>query len=117
MSSTLGKLLSKIDIILELIANHNSEYESDLTILDVDIDSDEFASSLVGGKVKVLLQDVDVIRWQQDLEEDRERLQELLNISQMVDSLRDAKLERLKFEVAQKIENPVNGKNKKNTFV
>jgi ERCC4-related helicase len=112
-SLTLGKLLSKIDIILELIANHNSEYESDLTILDVDIDSDEFASSLVGGKVKVLLQDVDVIRWQQDLEEDKERLQELLNISQMVDSLRDAKLERLKFEVAQKIENPVNEENKK----
>ena len=112
-SLTLEKLLAKIESILELIANHNSEYESDLTILDVDIDSDEFSVSLVGGKVKVLLQDVDVIRWQQDLEEDKERLEALLAISKMVDSQRDAKLERLKFEVAKKIENPVNGENRK----
>ena len=112
-SLTLHKLLTKIDIILELIANHNSEYVSDLSILDVDIESDEFSSSLVGGKVKVLLQDVDVIRWQQDLEEDRDRLQELLDASVSVDEARDAKLERLKFEVARKVENPVNGNNKK----
>ncbi len=112
-SLTLEKLLAKIESILELIANHNSEYESDLTILDVDIDSDEFSASLVGGKVKVLLQDVDVIRWQQDLEEDKERLNALLDISKMVDSQRDAKLERLKFEMSQKIENPVNEANRK----
>jgi len=112
-SLTLKKLLAKIDVILKLIAEHNSEYVSDLSILDVDIESEEFAASLVGGKVKVLLQDVDVIRWQQDLEEDKERLQELLKISEMIDAERDAKLERLKFEVAHKIENPVNGENKK----
>ena len=112
-SLTLQKLLKKIDGILELISNHNSEYESDLSILDIDLESDDFAESLVGGKVKVLLQDVDIIRWQQDLEEDRDRLQELLDISQIVDSNRDAKLDRLKYEVSQKIENPVNGDNKK----
>ena len=112
-SLTLKKLLGKIDTILNLIENHNSEYVSDLSILDVDIESDEFSASLVGGKVKVLLQDVDVIRWQQDLEEDRDRLQELLDASVVVDHDRDAKLERLKFEVAHKVENPVNGDNKK----
>ena len=112
-SLTLEKLLAKIESILELIASQNSEYESDLTILDVDIDSDAFSASLVGGKVKVLLQDVDVIRWQQDLEEDKERLEALLAISKTVDSQRDAKLKRLKSEVAHKIENPVNGVNKK----
>ena len=112
-SLTLRKLLAKIDMILELIANHNSEYVSDLSILDVDIDSDEFSTSLVGGKVKVLLQDVDVIRWQQDLEEDRDRLLGLVDASEVVDASRDAKLKRLKYEVAQKIENPVNNGNKK----
>lgn len=112
-SLTLKKLLAKIDTILKLIADHNSEYESDLSILDIDVESDDFAESLVGGKVKVLLQDVDVIRWQQDLEEDRERLQALLEASEMVDTFRDAKLDRLKFEVANKIENPTNENNKK----
>ncbi|HIP17817.1 MAG TPA: helicase [Sulfurovum sp.] len=112
-SLTLRKLLAKIDMILDLIANHNSEYVSDLSILDVDIESDEFSTSLVGGKVKVLLQDVDVIRWQQDLEEDRDRLLGLVEASEVVDASRDAKLKRLKYEVAQKIENPVNNGNKK----
>lgn len=112
-SLTLRKLLAKIDIILDLITNHNSEYVSDLSILDIDIESDVFSDSLVGGKVKVLLQDVDVIRWQQDLEEDRDRLLKLAYASEVVDASRDAKLERLKFEVAHKIENPVNEDNKK----
>ena len=112
-SLTLGKLLEKINTILKLIGEHDSEYVSDLSILDIDIESDEFSSSLVGGKVKVLLQDVDVIRWRQDLEEDRDRLMELLATSKIVDSSRDAKLDRLKFEVARKIENPVNKDNKK----
>lgn len=112
-SLTLGKLLAKINTILKLIGEHDSEYVSDLSILDIDIESDEFSSSLVGGKIKVLLQDVDVIRWRQDLEEDRDRLIELLATSKIVDSSRDAKLDRLKFEVARKIENPVNKDNKK----
>ncbi len=110
---TLKKLLGRIDSTLELIAGHNSEYVSDLSILDVDLESEEFAGSLVGGKIKVLLQDVDVIRWQQDLEEDKARLQELLRIAETVDAGRDAKLDRLRSEVAHKIENPVNAANKK----
>lgn len=112
-SLTVRKLLSRIDIILELIKNHNSEYIDDLSILDIDIESDAFSDSLVGGKVKVLLQDVDVIRWQQDLEEDRDRLLELASASEMIDASRDAKLARLKSLLVKKIENPSNHNNKK----
>ena len=60
---TLRKLLAKLDMILELIANPNSESVSDLSILALDIASDEFSSSLVGAQVTVLLPAVDVIRW------------------------------------------------------
>ncbi len=112
-SLTLQKLLVKIEDILKLIAEHDSEYESDLSILDIDLDADDLAETLVGGKIKVLLQDVDIIRWQQDLEEDRDRLRELLEISQLVDNSRDAKLERLKQEISHKIENPLNDNNRK----
>jgi len=112
-SLTLRKLLGKIDDILKLIVEHGSEYESDLSILDVDVDSDDYAQSLVGGKVKVLLQDVDIIRWQQDLEEDRDRLEALLVSSVMIDHTRDAKLQRLQAEVTHKMENPTNENNQK----
>jgi hypothetical protein len=44
----------------------------------VDLDDPAFESLLVGRKVKVLLKDVDLIRWRQDLIEDRNRLATLL---------------------------------------
>jgi hypothetical protein len=44
----------------------------------VDIDDPAFETLLVGRKVKVLLGDVDLIRWKQDLIEDRNRLATLL---------------------------------------
>ena len=45
-----------------------------LPIDDVDVDDPAFEALLVGRKVKVLLQDVDRVRWRQDLVEDRNRL-------------------------------------------
>ena len=39
----------------------------DLTITEVDIDDTELEDLLVGGKTKVLLQDIDLIKWKQDL--------------------------------------------------
>jgi photosystem II stability/assembly factor-like uncharacterized protein len=47
---------------------------------------------LVGRKVKVLLGDVDLIRWKQDLIEDRNRLATLHAAAQQVDAARDDKL-------------------------
>ena len=45
---------------------------------DLDVDDPAFEALLVGRKVKVLLQDVDRVRWRQDLAEDRDRLRALL---------------------------------------
>ena len=50
----------------------------EIDIEDVDVDDPAFESLLVGRKVKVLLQDVDLVRWRQDLIEDRNRLATLL---------------------------------------
>jgi hypothetical protein len=52
----------------------------------VDIDDPAFETLLVGRKVKVLLGDVDLIRWKQDLIEDRNRLATLLAAAQQVDA-------------------------------
>ncbi len=51
---------------------------------------------LIGREVKVLLQDVDRVRWRQDLIEDRNRLDTLLSAARQVIPARDDKLDRLR---------------------
>ena len=70
---------------LARIEAHAEEVE-EIDIEDVDIDDPAFESLLVGRKVKVLLKDVDLIRWKQDLIEDRNRLATLLAAARQVDA-------------------------------
>ena len=112
-SLTLIKLIDTNQNIIDLINNHsNSSYE-EASIIDVDIDSDAYASQLIGNKVKVLISDVDKIRWRQDLEGDLEKLETLLAESLEVDSKRDNKLKVLKENITHKINNHFNANNKK----
>lgn len=112
-SLTVIKLISNIEHISKMLDTHNRDYFEEPSIIDVDIDSDEFASRLVGNSVKVLIADVDKIKWRQDLESDLEKLKELLSESSKIDHLRDNKLHVLKENIAHKIENPLNPNNKK----
>jgi SNF2 family DNA or RNA helicase len=68
---------------------------------------------LVGRKVKVLLKDVDLVRWRQDLIEDRNRLTRLLSAARQVDAARDAKLAELRAMIEAKCRNPINPGNRK----
>jgi hypothetical protein len=68
---------------LARIEAHEQEFE-ELDIADVDIEDPAFEALLVGRKVKVLLGDVDLIRWKQDLIEDRNRLATLHAAAQQV---------------------------------
>ncbi len=111
-SLTLIKLMENNQKIIDVLENENGTYEEQ-SIIDVDIESDEFASQLVGNKIKVLIQDVDKIRWKQDLQNDLEKLEELLGVSLQVDARRDKKLQTLKENITQKINNPFNPNNKK----
>ena len=52
----------------------------ELDIADVDLDDPNFEPLLVGRKIKVLLGDVDLVRWKQDLVEDRNRLATLCRL-------------------------------------
>jgi len=85
----------------------------EISIDDVDIEDPTFESLLVGRKVKVLLQDVDRIRWRQDLVEDRNRLATLLSAARTVTTERDAKLAALRELVAKKVASPINDGNRK----
>ncbi len=111
-SLTIERQLADVDALLAKIDSHDDAIE-EIPIDDVDVDDPAFEPLLVGRKVKVLLQDVDRIRWRQDLVEDHERLAALLSAARLVIPNRDAKLAALKRLVVEKVRNPINPDNRK----
>jgi hypothetical protein len=109
---TVGRQLRDVEATLARIDSQAEELE-EIDIEDVDIEDPAFESLLVGRKVKVLLKDVDLIRWKQDLVEDRNRLATLLAAARQVDSGRDAKLAELRRVLEEKCEHPINPGNRK----
>ena len=110
---TLQNLLSQIERFLDKIQNSSEYYDENLLIENIELDDPLLEDYLIGNKVKVLLQDMDLIRWKQDLLEDRDRLSNLLERTLQVDSPRDSKLQELKSLIGGKIANPINHSNKK----
>ena len=109
---TIERQLRDVEATLERIENHEEDTE-EIDIEDVDIDDPAFESLLVGRKVKVLLHDVDIIRWKQDLAEDRNRLAGLLSAARQVAAERDSKLLALKAMIESKAQSPINPNNRK----
>lgn len=109
---TVERQLRDVEATLERIDNHDADFE-EIDIADVDIDDPAFEPLLVGKRIKVLLNDVDLVRWKQDLVEDRNRLASLLSAAREVDADRDAKLDQLKRAIARKWQQPDNPGNRK----
>ena len=112
---TVEKISSRISATLEIIGRREGEYRADLNIEDLDFDEDGLDTQdlVFGSKVKVLLQDMDLIKWRQDLELDLEELTQILNSAKVITPERDNKLQTLKNRIANKIENPINAENAK----
>lgn len=71
---TTEKILYKIKVVLEKIEKGDTGYDSDLDINLIDPDDLEFNDMMIGSKQKVLLKDIDLIKWSGDLKLDREKL-------------------------------------------
>lgn len=113
---TLESLLRQIQSLLskiELANNSTNFFEEDLDINEVDFDDELLEDLLVGGKIKVLLQDIDLIRCKEDLLDDEKRILNLISLTKVIDVDRDAKLLELKNLIIDKINTPLNPKNKK----
>lgn len=104
---TVQRQLKDVENTLARIESH-AETLDEIDIADVDIADPAFEALLVGRKVKVLLGDVDMIRWKQDLLEDRNRLATLLAAARQVDAARDAKLAALRDIIDRKCAQPIN---------
>ena len=109
---TVRRQLDDVEATLARIEEQADELE-ELDITDVDIEDPAFESLLVGRKVKVLLQDVDSIRWRQDLIEDRDRLATLHAAACDITATRDAKLAELRSVIERKCRSPINPDNRK----
>ena len=109
---TVERQLRDVEATLRRIEAEAEDLE-EIDIDDVDIEDPAFESLLVGRKVKVLLKDVDLVRWKQDLVEDRNRLATLLGTAREIASERDAKLAALREVIANKRHHPINDGNRK----
>lgn len=109
---TVQRQLRDVEATLARIESQADEME-EIDIEDVDLDDPAFESLLVGRKVKVLLKDVDLIRWKQELIEDRNRLATLHAEAAQVDPSRDDKLAKLREMIEHKCHNPINPDNRK----
>lgn len=105
---TLERILSKTNQTLEML-NGNDSFA-----IDIDNEEDDDIEELeVGGKIKILINDLDKIKMRQDLLDDKEILDYLLLETNKVSVERDAKLNALKSEIINKINNPININNSK----
>ena len=111
---TLEKLLGEVNGLIQKIAAHdNNAAVEEFDIEEIEIEDDAFSPFVVGKKVKVLIQDMDKVRWKQELEEDREILEKLISSARAVKAPQDEKLRRLKELIQHKVTNPINPENKK----
>ncbi len=109
---TLQRQLEDVTALLRRI-DQRVDAVDELDIADIDIDDPNFEALLVGRGVRVLLQDMDVLRWRQELTEDRDRLQALLRSAQAITPQRDSKLAKLRDMIAAKVRTPINPGNRK----
>src|ERR1019366_3397935 len=109
---TIKRQLADVNAMLARLDAHDASVD-EISIEDIDVDDPPVETLLIGREVKVLLQDVDRVRWRQDLVEDRNRLDTLLSAARQVVPARDDKLDRLRGLIQNKVRNPINPGNRK----
>lgn len=110
---TLSRLLNNIEEVLDKIDSGTLECNPDLDINLIDPEEEEYDEMMFGKGRKVLFQDMDLVKWSQDLELDRVKLIDLLKEANEITPERDEKLHDLKSKIRDKIENPINSNNRK----
>lgn len=116
---TLSKIVSRIDQTLQQIEAFERSGKSDTVgytdIEDANLDDDDWLDDdfSIGDTIKINLSDMDVLRWKEDLMNDRNILSALLTEMQKVTPEHDAKLNTLKQVIDHKINHPINPGNRK----
>ena len=114
---TLSRIQNLICSTLDTIAHYDPSLTLELTDLnsavDFDADDQELDLFTVGKKVKIALEDMDYVTWENDLKEDFNTLYVLTHMVADITPEHDTKLQMLMETLSQKIENPINPGNRK----
>lgn len=115
---TLNKISGKIESVLNQIEDYNGAKDKYYKVEDeqdeqIEGGDEQLEAMMIGNAVQVSLEDIDLVRWKQDLVSDVERLRQLIKDAELVTIDRDAKLAELKRVITDKIENEINTGNKK----
>jgi hypothetical protein len=110
---TLNRQLGDVGSLIGRIDTHEPGDVESPSITEIDLDDPIAEELAVGKNIKVLLSDMDLIKWRHDLAEDRDRLQRLADGAEKVTPDRDAKLESLKAMLEHKWDSPINDGNRK----
>ncbi|MCI6855225.1 MAG: SNF2-related protein [Firmicutes bacterium] len=115
---TLSRIKELIDNTIDAIEVFEKYGSDDLTMYeangsDWDMDDENTDFFTVGRKVKIELADMDYRSWKAELKQDRDVLELLTLMVADITPEHDKKLNELLEMLTQKIENPINGDNKK----
>ena len=112
---TLQRIETAVAETIQRLDTHDGAItEVDIDITDIDAEDESEAEVLsFGDKIRIDLNDIDVLRWRNDLIHDQLTLNELLGDMRKVTPEHDKKLQKLKKLVADKAANPINPDNRK----
>ncbi len=119
---SMDRTINKIDKLIKRLTDYKINHAGELTIepdlfFPEDEEDEELAQAndnwQVGKKLKFELAHLEIDKWINELNEDKDQLTMLYNTAASVTVARDEKLKVLKNLIAEKINNPLNGGNKK----
>ncbi len=113
---TVERMLDNIENTLDQLEHfqkHSKSMRTNLGILDEMLEEEVEMEALLGEKVKVLIQDLDIRKFRQELQLDQRIIQGILHKGKKLTSKRDAKLKKLRSLISEKVNNPINPGNKK----
>ena len=116
---TLERVLAAMEGALDTIDRHRQCLADGAAVEDgalpggMDLDPDDEGALEVGGATKILLEDMDWIRWERDIEADVDVIQVLIAMVRDIDPAHDAKLIELCEQIRNKAESPINQGNRK----
>ena len=110
---TIGKIKDLLDKIDHFEENLVGEITPDLFIDPTEEEFELLERLRVGKKLQIELKDINRDEWKKDLRKDRKQLISIHEKAAAVTPDRDAKLQELKHLIRGKVNNPINGSNKK----
>ncbi len=116
---TLERVLGAMDAALGTIDRYRQGLAAGASVEDgalpggLDLDPDDEGALEVGGATKIMLEDMDWMRWERDIEADVDVIKILIAMVEDVDPAHDAKLIELCEQIRSKAQSPINPGNRK----